>query len=324
MRNLCILFFFLSVNSFGQKWLWTNNTINPNAKYSHQLSDTVDADGNIYISGDFDSTVLDLGSVLLKNPNGGRYSSAFLAKFDKHKNLVWAHAAGGNSYDGARYICFDKQKNVYVAGYFRSDVTHVESVALNNSHPGTNTEDAFIAKYNAAGGFEWACSGGGKGIDLGCKISFDKNENVILKGTALSPSIRFNDKVLVKYDTASSWESMNFAVTFDQNGNLLALSEYDAIYKKLKNDIENEFMKLLKEFKVKISCSGCTGIAYEVKIKSHINSFGVEIKVKKECDETKGQKIRERLEAFILKQNNLLMKLEEKETTFNVSRVLKC
>ncbi|HYG52504.1 MAG TPA: hypothetical protein VD905_16445 [Flavobacteriales bacterium] len=67
MRYFVLLFSFLSLHASGQKWLWqSNGEINPNAKFSHQLSDTVDAAGNVYISGDFDSTVLDLGSILLK------------------------------------------------------------------------------------------------------------------------------------------------------------------------------------------------------------------------------------------------------------------
>jgi hypothetical protein len=325
MKKILFLFLFISFHSFSQKWLWINGAINPNAKYSHQLNDTVDADGNIYLCGDFDSTVLELGSVLLKNPSGGSASSAFVAKFDKQRNLLWYYVAGGNSFDGAHKVIFDNKKNVYVTGYFRSDTIHFGKISIRNSYPGTNTEDAFLAKFSSGGELLWARGGGGKGIDLGWKVSFDEIGNVIMKGSALSKTIRFNDQLLMEYDTTRTWETMDFAVKFDTNGNVLALWEYDADYKKLKTDLEDEFMRALKDNKVKISCAGpCYGMAFKITISEKNGAKQVDVEKKKICDEKVGQKIAERLKAFALKKSSTLNDLDKEPMVFHLSRILKC
>ena len=260
----------------------------------------------------------------LKNPNKGSASSAFVAKFDKNHNLLWAHAAGGNSFDGAKTVNFDAIGNVYIGGYFRSDTLYFGKTRLVNTYPRTNSEDAFIAKYSAAGEFQWARGGGGNGIEIGWNISFEEN-NVVMKGTSLSKSIRFNDVALVHYDTTRTWESMNFAVKLDPNGNILALYEYDAVYRQIQNGLDQEFYKAIKENKVKISCGGgCYGMAFKFNVSMVGGRLQVITDVRKVCDEKTGTKIQEWLENYLRKQEKLLLQLDKKSATFAVSRILKC
>jgi len=79
----------------------------------------------------------------------------FVAKYDLHGSLLWARQALGDAQGQA--IAVDAAGNSYVAGGFRFGVVF-PGVTLFG--PVSGVGDMFIAKYDAAGNFEWARQGG--------------------------------------------------------------------------------------------------------------------------------------------------------------------
>jgi len=115
----------------------------------------VDADGNTVVTGRIHG-VATFGrgdenetTLTTEGPN------LFVAKYDLHGSLLWARQALGDAQGQA--IAVDAAGNSYVAGGFRFGVVF-PGVTLFG--PVSGVGDMFIAKYDAAGNFEWARQGG--------------------------------------------------------------------------------------------------------------------------------------------------------------------
>lgn len=139
---------------------------------------TIDADGNIFITGKFFETVHLGNDSLISSGN----SDMFLVKMDQNMNIVWAKRAGGIGEDWGNRV-FVTSSAVYVVGTF-SDIADF----ANPNNPDTNQlsglggKDFFIAKYMKNGTFLWARRGGGVSDDSGNGISVLDNEIVVTGG----------------------------------------------------------------------------------------------------------------------------------------------
>ncbi len=116
----------------------------------------VDADGNVYVAGQFAGTA-SLGTTL--NPTGGGGTNAFIAKLARGADWMWATniplSANGSLRINA--LALDASRNVYLAGEFTGTATFGSNVL--NAAGGT---DIFVAKLHFAGtNWLWAKSVGG-------------------------------------------------------------------------------------------------------------------------------------------------------------------
>ncbi|MDP3555990.1 MAG: T9SS type A sorting domain-containing protein [Bacteroidota bacterium] len=205
-------------------------------------SSEVDAAGNVYITGEINST-LDF------DPGPGTYtltasSKAFFAKYNSSGALVWAHVHEGSGTSVGSNIRIDASNNVYLTGNFNGDIDFDPSVSTTSL---TSVADIFIAKYTSAGTFTWA-----KGIGGGSAIAVNSNNmhvnaagDIFIAGDfdgvvdfdasaatyTLAAGISNNDGYLLKYDNAGNFSWVNhignsldndvaYGVSEDASGNV--------------------------------------------------------------------------------------------------------
>jgi gliding motility-associated-like protein len=259
---------FLSSNGMSDGFL---------AKYNssgqHQLSFSIgggnidkiaavatDAQGNIYITGFFRGLNVDFdpsSSTAILNSNGdgggdpGYGGDIFVAKYSATGQYIWAFNIGGSSLgDNGLTIKVDQNANVYVGGYFRTNIDFdpSTSTAFLNADLGT----AFIAKYNPAGAYQWAYNFGLANQDnVVYDIDLDLAGNVYITGffqgtnidfdpsasTALLSSNGFFDVYVAKYSPSGQYQfafsvgSFNAdvarGITIDNNNNIYIIGDFN-------------------------------------------------------------------------------------------------
>jgi len=132
-----------------------------------------DKDGNIYVTGDFDSLIIIENRVLFSS--GGK--DVFIAKFNSNGDLLWAERAGGMGFDSGNAIAVDKEGSVYVTGKFENFAAFGTEVVTSNGF-----FDVFFAKYDTDGNLVWLKSSGGVKEDVGLGIAIDTFNNCYATG----------------------------------------------------------------------------------------------------------------------------------------------
>ena len=197
--------------SFSQttEWLWAKGAGGPNDEMGVFVA--TDASGNAFVAGYFKSPSLTLGSITLTRTGN---CNVFLAKYDAGGNVIWAISPPGTDYDMPYAVATDASGNVVVAGLFSSPVITFGSISLTNA----GIEDAFVAKYDAAGNVMWAKRAGGADWDHAHGLAVDGTGNVFLAGSYRSPSIIFGSITLTN-TAAGIYDA--FLVKYDSGGNVL-------------------------------------------------------------------------------------------------------
>ncbi|MBA3682149.1 MAG: T9SS type A sorting domain-containing protein [Bacteroidetes bacterium] len=147
---------------------------------SNDYGHAVVVDGaNIYVGGSFSpitgntstigSAVTSLGS-----------QDVFIAKYTNAQAFQWVRT-GGSASTSADYFTsmdIDASSNIYFCGAYYGLPMTIGSTTL----PNLGTNDAFIAKYNSAGTFQWANKVGDTGSDFANGVTVDGNNNIYLTG----------------------------------------------------------------------------------------------------------------------------------------------
>ncbi len=132
------------------------------------------------------------------------------------QNWDWAKVVGGVRSDEGNCVSTDGVGNVFVTGYFYSPTIAFGSTILTNKDTSGNTQDIFIAKFDASGNVLWAKNVGGSGNDFGQSISTDGNGNVFITGGFESSTIIFGSDTLINLGIQNI-----FIAKYDASGNLL-------------------------------------------------------------------------------------------------------
>ncbi len=173
---------------------------------------SVDASGNIYLTGGFYSSVIDFGntSLTLLEDN-----DIFVVKYNTNGNTVWAkniRSTNGSAYSSS--IAVNTSGYIYIAGWFFYP-TYVGTYTLTSS----GSLDAFVVKYNSNGSIVWAKSFGGTWEDQVRSISADASDNVYLTGDYNSQTISLGGYSLTNI---GSWPSSDiFLYKLNSTGNVL-------------------------------------------------------------------------------------------------------
>jgi len=172
--------------------------------YDRVTGISVDVNGNVLITGYFNSSSIAFGTTTLTNTDiMGTTPDIFIVKYDSNGNLLWAKSAGGTggmSFDEGNAISTDVNGNVLVTGRFGSSSLTFGTTTLTNADNTGNTDDIFVVKFNQNGNVVWAKSIGGSNVDIGNSIAADVSGNVLVTGPFYSPSITFGTTNLINTD----------------------------------------------------------------------------------------------------------------------------
>ncbi|HRW22730.1 MAG TPA: hypothetical protein P5509_12230, partial [Bacteroidales bacterium] len=150
----------ISLYSQCIEWDWASNSDTPlyhNSGWDMAKDIAVDANNNLIVAGDFRSGELYFGSTILSCQFG--HYDIFVAKYDEDGNVLWAISGNGDSEDNVNAVAVDINGDVYITGQFSSPVLNFGTSVLNNSNPGTYTNDVFVVKLNGNNGnVLWAIS----------------------------------------------------------------------------------------------------------------------------------------------------------------------
>lgn len=107
---------------------------------------TVDAQGNVFIAGNYTETPSFEGYLLPPTPNGNR--DVFYAKYSTTGELLWLKKSGGEYDENVNAIAVDAFGNIYATGFFRGisffDEQYLQAYNYSNSNP--SGEDIFLLR----------------------------------------------------------------------------------------------------------------------------------------------------------------------------------
>ena len=130
--------FITKLDSSGN-WLWAKKAGGSSNDSGNGIA--VDAIGNSYVTGYFDSNATFGSTTLTSN---GDYD-IFIAKLDNCGNWLWANNAGGTSDDRGTSTAVDASRNSYVTGYFYDSATFGSTTLTSNGGYDTNI---FVTKVH--------------------------------------------------------------------------------------------------------------------------------------------------------------------------------
>jgi hypothetical protein len=155
----------------------------------HAYGASADHSGNVYISG---FTQGDMAG-----PNKGDYD-AIVSKYNSDGELQWTRQLGTNRFENGLGVSADGLGNVYITGLTEG--------FLGTSFPGG--DDAYLAKFNAAGTWLWTRQLGTTTYDWSGSVSADTLGNVFISGVTRGnlegKSAGPDDAFVAKYDSDGS------------------------------------------------------------------------------------------------------------------------
>jgi hypothetical protein len=156
--------------------LWINQIAN--SDLSRDVA--VDADGNAYFVGVFNSTLpIQIAGV---NLSGNGSFDAFVARFNADGQFSWVKKIGGTGADWGDAIAVSPSNQVYVTGWF-SDSISFNIGASTQTFTSSGGNDIFVTSLDSEGNFIWANQINGTGtFDKGFGISVNSSGKIALVG----------------------------------------------------------------------------------------------------------------------------------------------
>src|SRR5690554_1841673 len=172
----------------NQNFLWNTNIGSSGIDDGNSID--VDADGNVYITGQFQRTTggCEFGYKGFTDPNGTILNPStgtnigFVAKLNTNGVFQWIKTfEGGTCFPYS--ISVDPNGYVYTTGRFTGTVDFDPGTGTNNLTNSGYSNDAFISKLDNDGNFVWARNFGGTGANdaIGRSIVADA-DHVYVKG----------------------------------------------------------------------------------------------------------------------------------------------
>lgn len=136
----------------------------------------VDANGNIYVTGNFKGSINFGGGAL--NAAGTLFIDVFLAKLTSDGNHVWSQKFGDDNVQNVRGLSVDTAGNVVITGFFQNDVNFGGALLTS-----AGLYDVFVAKFNTGGMHQWSRRYGDAAGDQNARaVTLDPAGNVYVAG----------------------------------------------------------------------------------------------------------------------------------------------
>ena len=197
-------------NSVWTKFITGSRNVE-NCKIANDLSNNC----LVYIHSSSPEISIDSNQIL-----GISYDCFYVLKLDSSGHMVWGKTAGGNDSNYNYDIETDQFGNIYIAGSSQCDTLYFDTLKLFNY---TNSENAFITKYDSSGQVEWAKYFGGNNMDIATSIAMNPDGGPTITGFYYSSSITI-DGTILQNDTINSGDI--FLSRFDSLGNKIYAIRY--------------------------------------------------------------------------------------------------
>jgi hypothetical protein len=176
---------------------------------------TLDAAGNVYVTGSYDGDSVLIGnSIVLSNNHG---DGMFTVKYDKNGNPLWAKNVSLSSFVNPGGIATDGQGNVYVTGYTTADTL---IFGIDTTITGSSTSNIFIAAYDSSGNSKWLHSTTNNNNITSSCISANASGQVFITGSFATPSVVIGNTTLVNNDTLGP-EQAFFIAEYNSAGDVV-------------------------------------------------------------------------------------------------------
>jgi hypothetical protein len=204
---------FLAKYNRNGNYLWANVIGGSGNENATGIS--LDATGNVYMTGRFQNTVDFDPGVGVANLNSAGSDDIFLAKYSTNGSYLWASAVGSKGLDISNAVGTDAVGNAYITGYFQGSAIDFDP------GPGTATlsssgSNIYFAKYNKNGNYVWAKVLYGS-VGFSNSLSADALGNIYIAGAVTSSSLDFDPGIgVVNLNIGSN--GAGFFAKYDSTG----------------------------------------------------------------------------------------------------------
>lgn len=210
--------------------IWARSSGGDGEEQAYNIA--VDAGGNVFITGYFNSSSVTFGNITLNRSAG--YADMFLVKYDASGNEMWAKNSLGSHYDAnGDGLVTDLSGNVFVSGLFDGSIMFGNATLTSQGG-----QDVYIVKFSSSGNVLWTNSIGGAGnegqFSFKC-LAIDPLNNIYITGEFISSNLTVGI-----FNLTNSGVSDIFLAKYDASGNVVWAKQvggsnvddaYDIIYR---------------------------------------------------------------------------------------------
>lgn len=161
------------------RWHWATRGGGPGPDRAQAVA--VDGNGLVYLTGGFGGSAA-FGATTLASQ--GTAFDVYVAALDATGAWRWATRAGGAAAEAGSDLVLDGTGRPVITGEFFGPTAQFGNATLALSGP-QGQSDAFVAKLDAAGAWQWALGSSGAGEESGHALALDGDGGLYLSGTCL-------------------------------------------------------------------------------------------------------------------------------------------
>lgn len=233
--------FILKLDANGN-FVWVKQFTSTDADFINSI--TLDATGDLLLAGrlygimDFDPSTS--STYTLSNTS----VCSFICKITNSGNFVWAKKYGFTLFTGgnglAHSVKTDSNNNIYTSGYFYGTADFDPSPGAYTLTANGNTQDAYIAKFDANGNLKWANNYGSIYFDDALSSTIDSKGNVYTTGH-FGGTADFNPSASATFTIANFNNSNDVYITkVDSLGNFIWAKQIGGNFEDLSNFITSD------------------------------------------------------------------------------------
>jgi hypothetical protein len=205
-------------------------TFDTSAGSAQTHSVATDAQGNVYVAGEYTGTVVFDGTGGSDSRTaGGGDDGSFLTKYNANGTYAFTKtfdSSAGSAYAGSTGVATDPQGNVYVTGFFAGTVVF-DGTGGSDSQTAVN-EDTFLTKYNANGSYAYTKTFDASAANFvdSNSVATDPQGNVYIAGS-FNGTVVFDGTGGSDSQTAGGGNNDGFLTKYNANGSYAYTKTFD-------------------------------------------------------------------------------------------------